>query len=144
MNAEEKYAYEVLAKRFGFSPAYIKAVLEDHFESPSDAGNEHMSQRQSSQAEQSTVSCAWTLDEIRQTFARFDQLRSQGAMSPLTQYVVLDRVRKGKRGDYYVASDEQLNNQLAIDSCSSIDSAGNLVVNGQITKYGWLASFNEK
>ena len=79
----EVHAYEVLAQRFGFPAHYIKVLLEEHFESPSDAGWEHMSDSCEVQEQASTVVFdAWCLDDIRRFLAsateqEFEQYRAK-------------------------------------------------------------------
>lgn len=86
----------------------------------------------------------WTLDEIREALAHLDDLRAKGEIPPLKRYIAMDWVKKDKHGKYYVASEEQLQEELALQRHASIDPDGNLVQDGQIVKYGWLQSFAKK
>ncbi len=143
---EERRAYEVLAQRFGFSAAYIKAILKAHFETPSEAGNEHMQNgtQAHEKAETDTLD-AWDLEDIRHFLASLDHLRIQGLLPPLMRSIDMDYVKKNKRGDYYVASYAQLQQELELQRRLSIDPDGNLVQkDGTIIKARWLQSFGER
>jgi hypothetical protein len=142
MNDEN--AYEVLAKHFGCSSAYIEIVLEAHFTTPSTAGSEHLAQPHHEHEQDTPVSTTWTMDEIRDSLALIDRLRAQGLIKPLTRYITMSSLRTDKKGKYYYASDEQLQQELTLQRNSSIDPDGNLVQDGQIVKYGWLQSFAKK
>jgi len=132
---ELEQAYAVLAAHFGVSHSDMKELIAAHFQGSATSLPE---------PEQDTTSGTWTLDELRQTLARLDDLRAQGLMPPGRRYIIMNSMRKNKRGKYYAASQEQLQEDLAMQERSSIDSYGNLVVNGEVVTRGWLASFDKK
>ncbi len=140
---EERRAYEVLAQRFGFSAAYIKAILKAHFETPSEAGNEHMQNgtQAHEKAETDTLD-AWDLEDIRHFIDHIDALRRKGILPPLVRYIEMNAEKKTKRGKYYIASDDRLQQELALQRRLSIDPEGNLLMkDGTLVKAHWLQSF---
>jgi hypothetical protein len=143
MSEEEAHAYEVLAKRFGFSADYIKSVLEEHFFAPSDAGREQVNVTSSVRPSKEVMTRKWTLEEIQRVLANIDELRQKGLIKPLQRYIEMDIIKRDKHGKWYVASEEQLQQELALQHRTSIDPDGNLVQDGEIVKYGWLQSFNQ-
>ena len=135
------HAYEVLAQHYGFSAAYIKSVLEAHFETPSEAGWEHMQYGTEVREYTSTDSLnAWCLDELRHFIASLNDLRAKGMLPPLVRHIDIDCVKRDKHGKYYVASHEQLQQELELQHRMGIDPDGNLVFDGQIVKHRWLQS----
>jgi len=133
---EERRAYEVLARRFGVPADDIKHLLEDHFEC--------MPQRTQVRA-RAEVYADWTLDKLRQFFEDIDEQRRLGLLPPLMRYIDMDRIKRDTRGKYYIASDEQLQQEMELQSRLSIDPDGNLVMkDGQVKKYRWLQSFETK
>ncbi len=98
MDAEESHAYAVIAKRFGCSPTYIKALLETHFEAPSDAGWEHMKQEYAAiQREDTQIGTkTWSSKELRRFLAHLDKLRESGILPPFTRYISIDVVKQKK------------------------------------------------
>jgi hypothetical protein len=130
---EERRAYEVLARRFGFPAAYIQAFLEDHFS---------RLPRVQQVRVQAEISADWTLDELRGFLASLDALRAEGLLPPRVQCVEMNRIKKDTRGKSYVASDEQLQQELELQRRLSIDPDGNLVMkDGTLIKAHWLQSF---
>jgi hypothetical protein len=104
----------------------------------------HEKESHSSVEPNTEISHAWTLEEVRQSMEHIEELRSKGLIQPLQRRVAMDWIKKDRHGKYYVASEEQLQEELAMQGRSSIDSNGNLVVDGKITRYGWLQSFDKK
>ncbi len=132
---EESHAYAVLAKRFGCSPTYIKALLETHFEAPSDAGWEHMKQESVAREREDPAYETWSAKELSRFLV---------TLPPPVRFISMDWVKEDKHGKTYVATEEQLQQELRLQERSSIDPDGNLVQDGRIVKYGWLQSFSKK
>src|SRR5258708_18961478 len=125
---EEEHAYVVLAKRFRCSSAYIKVILQEHFESPSDAGYGHMGQQEMSEQEHTSVP-HFTIDEIKAFLDTIDTLRRQGTLPP--HKLSFRKLLK---------SDEE----LAMEDRFSVDSDGNLCNHGQIVKRDWIQSIPQR
>jgi len=143
---EERRAYEVLAQRFGVSSAYIKVVLEAHFQAPSEAGWEHMQNgtKAHEKAETDTLD-AWDLEDIRHFLDHVDALRRQGILPQLVRYIDMNSMKKDKRGNYYFPTHEQRQQDLELQLRLSIDPDGNLVQkDGTVVKHRWLQSFETR
>lgn len=103
---EEKQTYEVLARRFGFSAEYIQGVLEQYFESPSEAGHrsEDTQPDASQGGQERATSCQWTMQELRNLLYRREVRTLQhddeipgipAGVDALDWYRAREKVKKG-------------------------------------------------
>jgi hypothetical protein len=85
----------------------------------------------------------WVIEDIRRFWHKIDVLREQGALPPLVRHIATDGYRYAN-GKLSAFSNDEMLDRVYMQERASIDSFGNLVVNGEIVKQHWLQSFEKK